>query len=136
MPQTPTTDPRSRQPIPAIRDTSNMKVYIGCSENFKLRYANHKVSFSNEARKADTELSKYVWEIKQRGYNYDIKWKILRKTSKYNKRTNTCNLCTTEKLEICNFKAKTSLLNKRNELVSKCRHANKHLLINFRKEQR
>ena len=110
-------------------------MYVGCSENFKLRFANHKMSFSSEAHKADTELSKHIWELKERGLNYKIKWKILRKTSGYNRLNNTCNLCTAEKLEICNFKCKVNLLNKRNELISKCRHQNKYLLVNFRRNQ-
>ena len=114
-------------------ETKNTKTYLGCSENFKLRFANHKMSFTNESHRADTELSKYIWDLKNKGIDYSIKWRIVRETSGYNNINNTCNLCTAEKLEICNFKNKTNLLNKRNELVSKCRHENKFLLVNFRR---
>ena len=105
--------------------------YIGAAENFKLRYANHQKSFRHEQYKNETELSKYIWKLKAENVNYRIEWKILRKTSGYNKISKSCNLCLREKLEICKFKDKGTLLNKRNELVSKCRHENKYLLANF-----
>ena len=107
------------------------RVYIGAAENFKNRYRNHVKSFNNIRYKNDTELSKYLWALKLDNKNYSIKWSILKKTSGYNKATKLCNLCTREKLEICLYKNKTSLLNKRNELISKCRHENKHLLANL-----
>ena len=81
----------------------------------------------------DTELSKYIWELKKAGLGYEIKWKIIQKTTGFNKIANVCNLCTGEKLAICNFKPKIDLINKKNELVSKFRHENKHLLVNFQR---
>ena len=105
--------------------------YIGAAENFKQRYANHLKSFRHEQYKAGTELSKYIWKLKSENLSYKIQWKILRKTSGYNKISKTCNLCLNEKLEILKFRDKNALLNTRNELVSKCRHENKHILANF-----
>lgn len=105
--------------------------YIGAAENFKQRYANHLKSFRHEKYKTETELSKYIWSLKANNLNYSIHWKILRKTSGYNKISKSCNLCLSEKLEICKFKDKRSLLNKRTELISKCRHENKHLIANY-----
>ena len=46
----------------------------------------------------------------------------------YYKTTKQCNLCLTEKLSIINID-KTTTLNKRSELVSKCRHKNSCLMI-------
>ena len=46
-----------------------------------------------------------------------IKWRILRKCSRFN-----------EKLEIALSKG-NNILNKRTELISKCRHVNKHKLL-------
>ena len=109
----------------------NEMTYIGAAENFKQRYANHLKSFRHEQYKAETELSKYIWKLKSENLSYKIQWKILRKTSGYNKISKTCNLCLNEKLEILKFRDKNALLNTRNELVSKCRHENKHILANF-----
>ena len=105
--------------------------YIGAAENFKKRYANHLKSFRHDKYRTETELSKHIWTIKSQNLNYSINWSIVRQTSGYNKISKSCNLCINEKLEICKFKNKKYLLNKRNELVSKCRHGNKHLLANL-----
>ena len=41
------------------------KLYVGLASGlWKLRFATHKGSFNNEARKKDTELSKYIWSLK------------------------------------------------------------------------
>ena len=62
--------------------------------------------------------------------SYKIHWTILAKAAAYNNKTKRCNLCLTEKLHI--IRADTStLLNKRSELISKCRHENKFLLKNL-----
>ena len=74
--------------------------YIGAAENFKFRYANHLKSFRHEQYKKETELSKHIWELKANALEYSIDWKILKKTTGYNKITKSCNLCLTEKLEI------------------------------------
>ena len=88
-------------------------------------------SFRHEAYKKETELSNYIWGLKSNNINHSIKFKILKQTSGYNKISKICNLCLAEKLEICKFKDKSNLLNKRNELVNKCRHENKYLLANL-----
>ena len=40
--------------------------------------------------------------------------------------------CPQEKLEIATFEDQDHLLNKRSELIAKCRHANKNLLRNYK----
>ena len=107
------------------------KFYIGAAQNFKTRYRNHMKSFRHAQYETETELAKYIWAIKSKGLNYSIQWKILKLTAGYSKISKSCNLCINEKIEICKFKNKRALLNKRSELVSKCRHENKHLLANF-----
>ena len=112
-------------------DDGKTKYYIGATESFKPRYRNHIKSFTNQTYMNETALSKHIWQLKESGKTFDIKWKILKKTSGYKKSTNNCSLCLSEKLAICRFKNKSKLLNKRSELISKCRHANKHLLKYF-----
>ena len=90
------------------RPITNMTTmtYIGAAENFKARYRNHMKSFRNERYKKETELSKYVHRLQENNINYSIKWKIRKKTSGYNQITHLSNLCTSEKVEICQFRNK------------------------------
>ena len=107
------------------------QTYIGLTETtFKKRHANHKTSFKHEAKKFSTELSKYIWELKNKKVDYQITWKILKQAQSYNSATKRCNLCIMEKYFIM-CKPSMATLNKRNELVTACRHATKHLLKNF-----
>ena len=108
------------------------KIYFGIAETeFKTRYNNHTKSFRNRIYEKDTELSKYVWSLKDQNKTFDIKWSIFKKSSGYNPATKSCNLCLLEKLVICNFKDKDRLINKRLDLVSKCRHENKFIIANY-----
>ena len=107
------------------------KIYYGTSEGtFKTRYANHKKSFKYEFYRTDTELSNEYWKLKQLNANPVIKFYIKKKCPP-TKRKGSCFLCLNEKLFILEHKG-DNLLNKRNELVSKCRHKNKYKLINLK----
>ena len=47
--------------------TTTNKYYYGTCENyFKERYNNHKCSFRNKSREKNTELSKYICELKKK----------------------------------------------------------------------
>ena len=104
------------------------KIYIGLTENkFKERYRNHTKSFRNKIYATETELSKYIWELKDQQKEPSLKWSILKKVN--NKASNgSCKLCLTEKLYIIRSLDNEKLLNTRSELVSKYRHINKSLL--------
>ena len=116
------------------RPNYQIMTYIGSTEDFKPRYRNHIKSFNNQIYEKETELSKHIWKLKKNNVNYSINWKIVKRTSGYNPISKTCNLCLAEKVAICNFADKKHLMNKRNELVSKCRHENKYLLANVTDE--
>ena len=76
-----------------------------------------------------TELSKHIWTLKDSKIDHFFSWRILSSSSPYNSASKRCNLCLKEKfLIICRHKLSTP--NKRNELVSSCRHRNKGLLRN------
>ena len=115
-----------------VSTNSGSKLYIGGTEDFKERYGNHKKSFNHRKYQTESELSKYIRRLKDARTEYEIRWSILRRTSGYSNISQSCSICTSEKLAICDFKDKDKLLNKRSELVSKCRHENKFLLKNFR----
>jgi len=74
-----------------------------------------------------TELSKYIWSLKERKINYQIKWRKVKQARSYSNVNKKCNLCLWEKyFLIC--KLEMSTLNHRNELTSLCRHSKKFLL--------
>jgi len=107
------------------------RTYIGASGTaLKQRLANHQTSFKHETKENSTELSKHVWRLKRAGKRYSIRWKVLKKARAYSNTSRRCNLCLTEKLAILEAD-RAQLLNKRSELVSKCRHENKFYLSNF-----
>ena len=111
--------------------TSVPKVYIGLTEtSFKQRYANHLMSFRRNKYENRTELSKYIWRLKHEGKGFHVDWNILRRVPAYSSLSTQCDLCLTEKLMIFTVD-KSSLLNKRPEIVSNCRHQNKFSLSNF-----
>ena len=118
------------------RGRDNSKTYIGISEPaFKKRFTVHEHTFNNRGTPNDTSLSKYIWSLKDAGISdYSIRWSILRRAAGYSKSTKKCGLCLAEKLLICEFPDKESLLNDKSELVSKCRHLNKHLLKSCKEE--
>ena len=112
------------------KDTNATETYIGLTGNdFKTRYRNHIASFRHAKHRNSTELSKHIWTLKDNNIKHFISWRVLSSHSPYNSSSKRCNLCLKEKfLIIC--RPELSTLNKRNELVSSCRHRNKALLRN------
>ena len=109
--------------------------YIGlCEPEFKGRYNDHKTSCTHQKYETKTELAEYYWQHKKRGIESTIKFSILQKRFPYRIGAKKCDLCLTEKLFI--MKEGDKVLNKRDELVSKCRHVNKFLMKNFKTRNR
>ena len=105
------------------------KVYIRTAEtDFKHRFNNHTKSFKLENYENDTELSKEYWTIKRNHFAPKVTWRIIRKCTAFNTTKRQCYLYLNEKLEIASYKG-DNLLNKRSELISKCRHPKKFTLL-------
>ena len=105
--------------------------YIGLTaQTFKQRFYSHQQSFRDKKYQSSTALSKHIWSLKEKNTNFEIKWEVRKKAMEYQNTTGRCNLCVAEKLAIMRADKKTSL-NKRSELVSKCRHENRYYLCNF-----
>ena len=69
--------------------------------------------------------------MKEKGDNFEIKWDIVRHAIPYKCGTRKCDLCLTEKLLILQGN-ETNMINKRSEIISKCRHGNKFKLKNMK----
>ena len=107
------------------------KKYLGAVEtSFKERYNNHARDFKHRKYMKYTELSKYIWSLKNQRITPIVKWRIVKK-GKSKISPNYCKLCLTEKFFIIKSLDDCNLLNKRSALVSKCRHQNKLLLCNI-----
>ena len=115
----------------SLKTDETDKFYYGsCETSFKLQYNNHNQSFKDSRKINSIKLSKAVWKLKQLGLSPEIRWKIVQHATPYQCGSKTCNLCLSEKLQI--FQADPNkLLNKRLELVSKCRHRSKFKLRSF-----
>ena len=97
-------------------DKRPTETYVGLTENeFKTRYTNHKASFNNYEKPNSTELSKYIWNLKNNNISYSIKWKILKRAKSYNNASKRRNLCIWEKYFII-CKLDIATLNRNNEL--------------------
>ena len=106
--------------------------YTGLTENtFKQRYYQHTSTFRYPKHRHSTELANKVWELKESDTPYSIQWSIIERANPYSNVSKSCNLCVTEKLHISNNAGHHASLNKRSELISKCRHQNKFTLCNL-----
>lgn len=108
------------------------KFYIGLTGNtFKDRWNTHKYTLRHEDATSHTQLSNYYWDLKRSGVTDPIlSWEIIDQAASYKNGTKTCNLCLAEKFHIITSKRK--LVNKKTELVSKCRHTNRFILKNYK----
>ena len=105
--------------------------YVGLATNFKDRYRNHMTSFRHANRRNETELSKYIWTLKDARKPFRVQWKVLATCKPYDNMSKKCNLCLKEKFFII-CRNDLCTLNKRNELASSCPHRNRFTLKNFK----
>ena len=111
------------------------KFYVRVTETpFKERFGNHTRDFKHFKYRNSTELSKYLWELKDAHISPVMEWSILTKVlSKI--QLNFCKLCLSEKFYIIKSLNDPNLLNKKSELVNTCRHQSKLLLKSFKKNR-
>ena len=110
-----------------VSSNNEEKYYIGATEQtFKKRYPKHKESINNKSSKSATTLSTYIWSLKDKGEDPQIKWEVLKKCQPYACGARRCDVCLSEKL--CILSAGTGCINQNTELMQKCRHSNKFKL--------
>ena len=111
-----------------VKSENSKETYIGLTSNtFKSRLGNHKKSMKSEKYRHDTTLSLHIWDLKDKGKNFDIEWKLIGRAQTFSPISGICNLCTLEKYHII-FNSSQATLNKREEFTNFCRHKTKLLL--------
>ena len=94
------------------------KFYFGVSETpSKERFRNHKKEFNFVKYRNSTELSKYIWQLKDLNITPKISWEIAA-VIRCAARIDCCKLCLTEKLFIIKSFDNNQLLNKKSEKKS------------------
>ena len=64
-----------------VKSETETKKYVGLTEGtFKRRLYGHRQSINNNSLKNSTELSKYIWHLKEKNEEYDLSWDIIDKT--------------------------------------------------------
>ena len=107
---------------------------------FKRRYYNHARTLREESKQKDSVLTKYIWQLKRRGYQeLKVKFKTIAHVKAYSKESGRCQMCSREKIEIlrCLKEKGSDCLNRRSEMYRNCVHRYKHLLgsINTKKKE-
>ena len=98
----------------------------------KIFQNNHKHSLNHEDSDQNTALATYFWKLKNEGKDPKVSFKIHKLSKSFNPEINRCNLCNDEKIAILNADPKFTL-NKRTEIMSKCRHRSKFILAQLNK---
>ena len=94
-----------------INKEDNGSNYIGITEN-TWKDCNYQNSYKDLNKKIDTRLSKYIWDLKQKGVKIEdinFEWSVIDHATPYINGTQ-CNLCLTEKFHI--IMSRLDLVNK------------------------
>ena len=111
-----------------VKSETTEETYIGlASTTFKSRLGNHRKAFKNDKYRCDTTPSSHIWDIKDRGEDFDIEWRLVGRAQPFSPVSGVCNLCTLEKYHIL-FTPEQATLNKREEFTNFCLHKRKLLL--------
>ena len=86
----------------------------------------------NTKNRTNSSLASHVWELKDKGVNYDVKWKIKGRGTPYNASTKKCRICLKEKHFIL-YKREGATLNSRREIFNTCTHRRTNLLSQLKK---
>ena len=119
--------------IVSATEKSKEHVYIGIAEgDWKQCYCDHTMSFKNQ-KQSDTALSTFLWEFKKLTKETPkLTWSVLKVVPGYSNISRRCLMCLNKKLLITTYPDQKQLLNKGSELIAKCSHENKFLLINYK----
>ena len=79
------------------KENKDHNFYFGVAQTpVKKRFRNHNRDFNQDQYIESTELSKYIWSLKDAGTSYTINWSVVAKV-KDNTKISYCPLCLSEK---------------------------------------
>ena len=110
--------------------------YVGLSSTkFIERFRGHKNSLKYSENRAKTQLSRKVWDLKDKGKFKQLKFNITKKSKSYQAGDKVCQLCLNEKIVIlASFKSEGDTIeptNSRDELFRICIHRDRRKLSNL-----
>ena len=113
--------------------SGSKETYTGVTaRRFKDRLYEHRTDMSKTANRTNSSLALHIWNLKDRGLNYDVKWKIKARGTKFNPSTKKCRICLKEKHFIL-YKREGATLNNRREIFNTCTHRWTSLLSKLKK---
>ena len=62
-------------------ETNTSSYVVMTGNSFKTRYYNHLKSLKNKRYKKETELSKYLWKLKEKEVEHTVTWEKLRQSN-------------------------------------------------------
>ena len=105
----------------ATLQNSNVN-YVGMTTTtFKERLYNHTHSFKTYTKRKSTALAMYVWENKLNPAP-SIKWRKLKQCRPYRPGQSSCDICTSEKVELIAHCKDPKNINKKTDLGTRCIH--------------
>ena len=114
-------------------ENKDYKFYFGVAQTpLKERFWNRNTDFNHKQYIKSTELSKYIWSLKDAGTPYTINCSIVAKV-KGSTKVSYYPLCLTEKCHLIEYFNDIRLLNKKSEFINACRHQSKLLLKNLKR---
>ena len=119
-----------------VTTSNDVQTYVGLTAGpFKDRFYAHDGDFRDSERRTSTELSSYIWSLKDKNEGFNIEWEVVRRAKPFSPVNMKCELCLAEKFEII-FNPSTASLNQRHELYNHCRHRAKLFLVRRKRKKR
>ena len=115
------------------RASGKQETYTGVTgRRFKDRLYEHKTDMNNAKNRTNSTLASHIWDLKDRGIDHDVGWKIKSRGTQYNPSTKKCRICLKEKHFIL-YKGEGTTLNSKGEIFNTCRHRKTNLLSVLKK---
>ena len=113
----------------------NGSFYIGGARVFKNQGGNHMQTFKNKEIQQVCALKDFIWDLKERKINFEIKWSIIKQSRACKSGDKNCHLCVTEKLCVMENSRDSKLINKDIHNMDKCLHKSKFLVKNWKRKK-
>ena len=114
-----------------VSSVDGVKTYVGqTSKTFKDRYGKHKSSFKLQGYSTKTVMASYIWDLKEQKKEYEAGFSLMCESRHYRRGDRHCQLCNAEKTFIA--LQDENGLNKRSEILERCKHKDPHFLENWK----